>query len=72
MRYIITESKLNQTIVEYINKLFPVDEINHINPYTYDDETGEEGDDENRVEFYIGDYDAVSYTHLTLPTKRIV
>jgi len=57
MRYIITESKLNQTIVEYINKLFPVDEINHINPYTYDDETGEEGDDENRVEFYIGDYD---------------
>jgi len=57
MKYIITESRLNQAIVDYINKLFPIDEINYINPYDYDDETDEEGDDENRVEFYIGDYD---------------
>jgi len=57
MKYIITESRLDQAIVDYINKLFPIDEINHIMPYDYDEETDEEGDDENRVEFYIGDYD---------------
>jgi hypothetical protein len=26
-------------------------------PYEYDDETGEEGDDMTRMEFYIGDYE---------------
>jgi len=57
MKYIITESRLEKSIIDYINKLFPIDEINYINPYDYDDETDEEGDDENRVEFYIGDYD---------------
>jgi hypothetical protein len=57
MKYIITESRLEKSIIDYINKLFPVDEINHICPYDYDEETDEEGEDENRVEFYIGDYD---------------
>jgi hypothetical protein len=56
MKYIITESKLETAIIEYINVLFPVDNINSTNPTEYDDETGENYDDETRVEFYIGDY----------------
>ena len=37
--------------------LFNVDNIYSTYPYEYDDETGEEGDDETRIEFYIGDYE---------------
>lgn len=55
MKYIITESKLEETITNYFYELFPVDNIHSTNPYEYD-ETGEEGHDETRVEFYIGDY----------------
>lgn len=57
MNYIITESRLESTIYEYLNKTFDVDDINWHHPYDYNDETGEEGDDENRIEFYIGDFD---------------
>lgn len=57
MKYIITESKLDETITNYLNELFDVDDISWTNPIEYDDETGEEWDDENRVIFYIGDYD---------------
>ncbi len=33
--------------------------MNIINPYDFDDETGEEGENENHIIFYIGnDYDA--------------
>ena len=53
---VITESKLEKTIIEYINEMFDVDDIHYINPLEYDDETGEEWDDDNRVLFYIGDY----------------
>jgi len=57
MKYVITESKLEQTIINYLDELFDVDNINSLNPYEYDDETGEEYDDDTRVEFYIGDYE---------------
>lgn len=57
MKYIITESKLDETITNYLNKLFDVDNINWTNSIAYDDETGEEWDDNNRVIFYVGDYD---------------
>jgi len=57
MKYIITESKLEGTIMSYLDELFDIQDLNWTHPYDYDDETGEEGDDENRIEFYIGDYE---------------
>jgi hypothetical protein len=57
MKYIITESKLNNTIIEYLNNMFDVDDINSVNPYQYDDDTGEEWEDNTIVDFYKGDYD---------------
>ena len=56
MKYIITESRLEENILHYINEIFDVNDIHSTNPLEYDDETGEEWEDENRVVFYIGDY----------------
>lgn len=55
MKYIIPESKLDETITNYLNELFPIDEINYNHPYE-EFEDGSEGDDENKVIFYFGDY----------------
>jgi len=57
MKYIITESRLEEHILHYINKLFDVNDINWTNPIEDDDETGEEWEDDNRVVFYVGDYE---------------
>ena len=57
MKYIITESKLESAIIDILDEMFPIEDVNYYHPYDYDDETGEEGDDENRLEFYIGDYE---------------
>jgi len=57
MKYIITESKLDQVITDYLNELFPLDNVHYTNPNEYDDETGEDYDDDTRVEFYLGDYE---------------
>ena len=57
MKYIISESRLEESILHYINELFDVNEIHINNPLEYDDETGEEWEDTNRLQFYIGDYD---------------
>jgi hypothetical protein len=57
MKYIITESKLESIIDDYLDELFEIDNLNWTHPYEYDDETEEEGEDETRVEFYIGDYE---------------
>ena len=56
MKVIITESKLEDTILNYLNKLFDVNDINWTHPTEWDDETNETWDDTNRIEFYIGDY----------------
>ena len=56
MKYIISESRLEESILHYINELFDVNEIHINNPLEYDDETGEEWEDTNRLQFYIGDY----------------
>jgi hypothetical protein len=56
MRYVITESKLDEAITDYLDEMFDVDNIHHTSPLEYDDETGEEWEDENRIEFYVGDY----------------
>jgi hypothetical protein len=52
MKYVITESKLEETIMNYFDELFNIQDLNWTHPYEYDDESGEEGDDENRIEFY--------------------
>ena len=57
MKYIITESSLDKVIKKYLNVVFDSEDLNIINPYDFDDETGEEGEDENHIIFYIGDYD---------------
>jgi len=57
MKYIITESRLKNTIIEYLNELYDVDDINSTNPYEYDSETEEEYEDPNVLEYYRGDYD---------------
>ena len=56
MRYVITESKLDEAITDYLDEMFDVDNIHYTSPLEYDDETGEEWEDENRIEFYVGDY----------------
>ena len=56
MKYLITESRIEEAITDYLDELFDIENLNWTHPYDYDDETGEEGEDENRVEFYIGDY----------------
>ena len=57
MKYIITESRLEESILYYINEIFDVNDIHSTNPLEWDEETGEEWEDENRVVFYIGDYE---------------
>ena len=47
---------MEESILYYINELFDVNNINSTNPLEYDEETGEEWDDNNRVVFYVGDY----------------
>ena len=56
MKYIIAESRLEENILYYINEIFDVNDIHSTNPLEWDEETGEEWEDENRVVFYIGDY----------------
>jgi hypothetical protein len=57
MKYTITEGRLNNAIIEYLNELYNVADINWVNPYQYDDDTGEEWEDNNIIDFYKGDYD---------------
>lgn len=57
MKYIITESRLESAIMEYLNKVFPLDNVFSTSPTEYDYETGENYDDDTRVEFYLGDYE---------------
>ena len=56
MKYIITESKLEETIMNYFDKIFDIQDLHWTHPYEYFDD-GTEGEDENRIIFYIGDYD---------------
>ncbi len=56
MKYTITESKLNEIIIDYLEKMFDVTDINWTHSYEYDDDGYEEYEDENAIIFYIGDY----------------
>ena len=55
MKYIISESKLEKLMVDYFDEVFPVHKINWTYPYE-EFEDGTEGEDPNRIEFYIGDW----------------
>lgn len=55
MKYIISESRLEETILNYFDELFDIDDVNWTHPYDEFDD-GTEGEDENRIEFYKGDY----------------
>ena len=46
MKYVITESRLEETITNYFDEIFDIDNIHYVNPLEYDDETGEEWDDD--------------------------
>jgi len=53
----INESKLDEKINEYFYELFDVDEIKKANPYDIlNHDTGEEGEDPNRIVFYTEEY----------------
>jgi hypothetical protein len=56
MKYLITESRLEEIIFKYLDNIFPVDNINWVHPYEYNDDTGEEYEDGDRIEFYHGDF----------------
>jgi hypothetical protein len=56
MKYIITESRLEENILHYINELFDVNDINWTPRVEYDDD-GFEYEDENQMVFYVGDYE---------------
>ena len=56
MKYIIAESKLEETFMNYFDNLFDIQDLNWTYSYEYDDD-GNESEDENRIQFYIGDYE---------------
>jgi hypothetical protein len=56
MKYIITESKLEESIMNYLDTLFEIDNLHFVHPYEYDDKTGREREDPTRITFYINDY----------------
>lgn len=55
MKYIITESKLEEIIVNYLNKMYDVNNINWKYPLENDEETDDWDEDPNRRYFYKGD-----------------
>lgn len=55
MKYIITESKLEEIIVNYLNKMYDVNNINWKYPLGNDEETDDWEEDPNRLHFYKGD-----------------
>ncbi len=52
MKYIITESKLNEYILSIIEEMFPVDDINYTE---FEDFNG--NPDDSAYVFYLGDYE---------------
>jgi hypothetical protein len=57
MKYVITESKLENTIISYLDDLFDIDNISMTHPIEDDELNDEWHEDENRALFYRGDYD---------------
>ena len=55
MKYIITESKLEEIIVNYLNNMYDVNDISWKYPLENDEETDDWEEDPNRLHFYKGD-----------------
>jgi hypothetical protein len=56
MKYIITESKFENLVIEYLDELFDVEDINWTYAQEWDEDTDQHQEDENAIVFYIGDY----------------
>ena len=54
MKYIITESKLNQVIYDYLDEMFPKELVLSASPYSFDDD-GNEYIDKCGINFYFED-----------------
>ena len=54
MRYIISESRLNDAMVKLFNQYINVDEVKYYHPVE-ETEDGDEYEDLNRAIFYVGD-----------------
>lgn len=60
MKYLISESRFEEFMFDYFDDLFQPEDINWMHPWGYNEhgeEDDEEGEDENRIQFYIGDYE---------------
>lgn len=55
MKYLITESQFESAILAQFDLLFEKDNLNYTHPYELSDE-GEEYEDDQRIDFYIGNY----------------
>lgn len=55
MSYKISEEQFDELMMKQFDKLF-YEDVNFTRPYDYDDDTGEEFEDPNRLEFYFGNY----------------
>ena len=56
MKYIITESKFENLVIEYLDELFDVEDINWTYAQEWDEDTNQHQEDENAIVSYIGDY----------------
>lgn len=56
MKYLITESQIDDLIIKQLDTLFDVSNIHWTHPLEINDETGEEFEDQTRIKFYFGDY----------------
>jgi len=56
MKYLITESQIDELIMKQLDVMFDVSNIHWTHPYEWSYESGEEYEDSTRIEFYYGDY----------------
>jgi hypothetical protein len=61
MKYIISESKLFNSIYEYINRRYDLSEIDWVHPYVYEDD-GSEYENSNILEFFRGVYEGPDFS----------
>lgn len=54
MKYLIQESRLEEIIINYLNGIFPVEEMSWMSPEEYNSDTKLYEEDTNRIVFYLG------------------
>lgn len=55
-KYLISETKLDNLITNYIEGLFPIENINWTHPEEFDMDEMESFENPNVIEYYFGDY----------------